>query len=422
MRPDEIRALGDLSGDAAASVASQVREVHQGVAKRVFSSLGPAGSAVRVVHDRMADGAYTGAHTLTGALVRGGAHAYSRTRADDGPSMEETLSGRLAVGALNGAWGDLLEQRDSVLATRMTLRSRGRDLAMDRSSLARAFPVAGSRVVIFAHGLCETDDAWLLGADRHVPYGDRLESELGYTPLHLRYNSGLHISENGRRFAALLGRLVPNWPVPVNEIALIGHSMGGLVARSACHYAPRGGWIQRVRHVFTLGSPHRGATLEQAANVACSALSMLPETRPFARPLKIRSAGIKDLRYGYLIDEDWLDQDPDAFLRNTGREIPFLESANHYFVGATVSQDADAPLGRIIGDLLVRRSSAWSHGKRGERMRFAVDQYRHIGGATHFDLLNHPAIYDQIKLWLRTGGRAELPAPAPVPEAVPQRP
>jgi pimeloyl-ACP methyl ester carboxylesterase len=418
MRPDEIRALGDLAGDAAASVASQVREVHQGVARRVFASLGPAGVPVRAVHDRMADGAYTGAHTLTGALVRGGAHAYSRTRSDDQLSITETLSGRLAVGALNGAWGDLLEQRDSVLATEMTLCSRGRDLAVDRGSLARAFPLAGSRIVVLAHGLCETDDAWRLGADRHVPYGDRLESELGYTPLYLRYNSGLHISENGRRFADLLDQLVRNWPVPVTELALIGHSMGGLVARSACHYAPRGGWIQRVRHVFTLGSPHRGATLEQAANVACSALSMLPETRPFARPLKIRSAGIKDLRYGYLIDEDWLDHDPDTFLRNTGRDIPFLESANHYFVCATVSQDADAPLGRIIGDLLVLRSSAWSQARRGERTRFAVDQYRHVGKATHFDLLNHPAIYDQLKLWLRAGRRAELPAPTPVPEAV----
>jgi hypothetical protein len=162
--------------------------------------------------------------------------------------------------------------------------------------------------------------------------------------------------------------------------------------------------------VFTLGSPHRGATLEQAANVACSGLSMLPETRPFARPLKLRSAGIKDLRYGYLIDEDWLDHDPDAFLRNTGREIPFLESANHYFVSATLARNADAPLSRMIGDLLVLRSSAWSHGKRGERMRFPVDQYRHVGGATHFDLLNHPAIYDQLKLWLVAGRRGELPA------------
>jgi hypothetical protein len=184
------------------------------------------------------------------------------------------------------------------------------------------------------------------------------------------------------------------------------------VARSACHYGARGGWIERVRHVFTLGAPHRGAPMEQAANVACSALSLVPETRGFARPLKVRSVGIKDLRYGYLIDEDWHGHDPDAFLRNTGREIPFLESANHYFVCATLAQDSEAPLSRVVGDLLVLRASAWSHGKRGEQMRFPVDQYRHVGGINHFDLLNHPAIYNQIKQWISAGRPGELPTAA----------
>jgi pimeloyl-ACP methyl ester carboxylesterase len=418
MRPDEVRALGDLAGEAAAGVAGQVREVHQGVARRVFRSLGPGAAPVQTVHDRVAAGAYTGAHRLTGALVRGGARVYSVTRSSDEPAMDQSLQGRLALGALNGAWGDLLQQRQSPLETQMALRCRGRDLRLDAESLARAFPVPSSRLAIFAHGLCETDDAWRLGADRRRPYGARLESELGYSSLYLRYNSGLHISENGRRLAGLLTQLIGNWPTEVTEIALIGHSMGGLVQRSACHYGVRGGWVQRVRHVFTLGAPHRGATLEQATNVACSSLSRLPETRAFARPLTLRSAGIKDLRYGYLIDEDWLDHDPDAFLRNTGRELPFLEGANHYFVCATLSADPDAPLGRMVGDLLVLRSSAWSHGRRGERMRFPVDQYRHVGSANHFDLLNHPAIYDQLKLWLVAGRRGELPSGQAVAEPV----
>jgi hypothetical protein len=134
----------------------------------------------------------------------------------------------------------------------------------------------------------------------------------------------------------------------------------------------------------------------------------------------VRSVGIKDLRYGYVIDEDWLGHDPDGFLGNTGREIPFLDSANHYFVCATVLHDAQAPLSRIVGDLLVLRASAWSHGQRGERMRFPVDQYRHVGGINHFDLLNHPAIYDQIRLWINPTRAGGLPAPAVPPTA--QRP
>ncbi|HEY5429166.1 MAG TPA: hypothetical protein VIK04_08605 [Solirubrobacteraceae bacterium] len=245
-------------------------------------------------------------------------------------------------------------------------------------------------------GTCPTETGWAQSS--------------GYTPIYVRYNSGLHISENGRLLAALLDELTANWPVEVSEIALIGHSMGGLVARGACHYAPAGSWRERVRHVFTLGAPHRGAPLERGANALCHAASRLPETRPFAAPIKLRSAGVKDLGFGYIVDEDWDGHDPDAFLRHTGTVVPFLASATHYFVSASVSRRPDDPLGRLIGDLLVLRPSAWAHGGHGERLQFPVHQYRHVGGATHFDLLNHPAVYGQIAGWLTSGH--ELPAPA----------
>jgi pimeloyl-ACP methyl ester carboxylesterase len=415
MRPEEVRALGELAGDAAAGVASQARDVHTGIAGRVFGLLGPPAQAVRVVHDRVAERGYAAACAVSGAIVRETARAVSLSRADDAPSLADTPAGRAVLGALNGAWGDLLHQRQSALETPMTLRRSGRDVALDADSLARAFPSATGRLAVFVHGLGETDDSWRLRAARHVPYGDRMRSELGYTPLYVRYNSGLHISHNGRRLAELLQELTANWPVEVAEIALIGHSMGGLLARSACHYAEPGSWREKVRDVFMLGTPHRGAPLELAANAACHAISRLPETRAFATPLKIRSAGVKDLGYGYVVDEDWHGHDPDAFRQNTSTEVPFLTSANHYFVCATISREADAPAGRIMGDLLVLPASAWSHGGHGERMQFPVDRYSHLGGANHLDLLNHPAIYEQIRRWITTG-RA-LPARAPAPTA-----
>ena len=142
---------------------------------------------------------------------------------------------------------------------------------------------------------------------------------------------------------------------------MIGHSMGGLVSRSACHYSDGHWWPSKVRHVFTLGTPHTGAPLEKAATVASAALARLPETRGLARALQGRSAGIQDLGHGYLVDEDWADQDPDAFFKQAGSEIPFLTCANHYFVCATVSRQPDAAAGRVIGDLLVLRPSAWAH-------------------------------------------------------------
>jgi hypothetical protein len=186
--------------------------------------------------------------------------------------------------------------------------------------------------------------------------------------------------------------------------------MGGLVGRSACHYGADSACVAKVRHVFTLGTPHRGAPLEQAANAASAALARLPETRPLARALNLRSSGIKDLRYGYLVDECWMDQDCDAYLRNTAKDIPFLPTARHYFICATLSREADATVGRIIGDLLVLQPSAWASEGRGKRMRFPIEHYYHLGQANHFDLLNHPAIFDQMRRCL-TSQRA-LPTAA----------
>ena len=411
MQRDEVRAFGELAGAAAAGLASQVREVHEGVSQRVFKLVGPGALAVRTIHDGVSSGAYSASRALTGSIARSGASALSTGLREDGPPIDRSAFGRLAVGALNGMFGDTLHRDESVLTLKMSLRRGGADVAVDRPSLAAAYPDATPRLAVFLHGLCETDDAWKLGAARHTPYGTRLQVEHGYTPLYVRYNSGLHVSENGRELAQLLHQVTHTWPVEVREIALIGHSMGGLVARSACHYDAEAGWTGRVRHVFMLGTPHRGASLERAANRLGSALGRLPETRGFAMPLRARSAGIKDLFDGYLTDEDWVGHDPDVYLRNAAREIPFLPTANHYFVCATLSREADAPLGRMIGDLLVLRASAWGHG-RGERLRFPVDHYRHVGGANHFELLNHPAIYEQIKGWLSRGRELSPVAPA----------
>jgi pimeloyl-ACP methyl ester carboxylesterase len=414
MRRDELRALGSLAGEAAAGITGQARELHEGIAARVFRALGPPAMPVRVAHDRISAGAYAAASALSGAVVKGGAAAASFARPEDAPSIAEAARGRVVLGAINGMWGDRLHGEEGALETPMAVRVGGRVVAPDAGSLQLAFPAASPRLAVFIHGLCETEDAWRLGASRHVPYGERLRTELGVTPVYVRYNSGRHISHNGRALSELIGALCDAWPVPVAEIALIGHSMGGLVARSACHYAEvgvDGVWRERVRHVFTLGSPHKGAPLELGANALCHAAARLPELTPIAAPVRARAVGVKDLAYGYVVDADWEGHDPDAFWTNTGTVVPFLESATHYFVSASLTRDPDAPAGRLLGDLLVLRPSAWSQEHRGERLQFPVDQYAHVGGATHFDLLNHPAVYGQIRRWL-SSGTPQLPATA----------
>ena len=187
----------------------------------------------------------------------------------------------------------------------------------------------------------------------------------------------------------------------MDEIALVGHSMGGLVARSAAHHAVEDGqaWVAHVRHVVSLGTPHTGAPLAQGVHYAAHALHAVPETRPLARFLRRRSAGIRDLRQGSLVDRDWEGCDPDALRAAACAELPLLDGATHCFVTATVTREADHPVGRLIGDALVLTSSASGRG-RSRRIAFREEDGMHVGGAHHLALLNHPAVYAQLRAWL----------------------
>jgi hypothetical protein len=164
-----------------------------------------------------------------------------------------------------------------------------------------------------------------------------------------------------------------------------------------------------VRHVVFLGSPHLGAPLEKAANVTAWLLGLIDVTRPFADALNARSLGVKDLRFGSLRDEDWQGADLDALLVDRTGNVPLLEGAAHYFVAATVTRDPRHPLGVAVGDLLVREASACGRG-RVRRMQFSLDNGRHFGPMNHFELLNHPDVYDQMRRWLEGPTRRPTPA------------
>jgi pimeloyl-ACP methyl ester carboxylesterase len=392
VRGAEVKAVGELAGQAFAGTGALIRDVHAAIARRGFEAVGPGGASARTIHDGVSAAVYGGMRVALEALPRATAAAVAMRATTEAPSLAASPRGALALALLNGFAGDALAARGSELALDMTLRHRGADLDVAT--------VTGERVAIFVHGLGETDAAWRMRATADQPgYGARLQRELGYTPLQLRYNTGRHISDNGRELAALLEGLHDAWPTPIGEVALIGHSMGGLVARSACHYGHAEGhqWTQAVRHVVCLGSPHLGAPLEKGINALGWALANLPETRPFARAVNARSAGIKDLRFGACIEEDWCDCDPDELLTDRCHDVPCLPGATFYFIAATLSRGEGDPLGTVVGDLLVRVPSASGAGRR-RRVPFADG--RRLGGLTHFDLLNHPAVYEQIRDWL----------------------
>jgi len=414
----EIRAVGKVGGDAMARNVELVRGVHEAIAGRIFGMLGNVAAPVRRSHDEIARAVYSavaGVHRVVPLAVASGAALAGREPSSGAQlvggqkvaRISDSRVGSFALGVLNGIRGDSLAGEGNELALPMTFRHGEDDLTFTRRQLESAFPRASTKVAVFVHGLCETDRSWF-GSRRAsqdtattTAYGQQLHSDLGITPLYLRYNTGLHVSDNGRDLAQMLTRVVDAWPRRVEEIVLVGHSMGGLVLRSACHQASQQDepWVDLVRHVFCLGTPHLGSHVEQGANVVGWALARLPETRPFAKVLNSRSAGIKDMRFGSLSESDWSGRDPDAFLENRCEEVPFLPGADYYFIGVTVTRDARHPLGVMFGDLLVRFASASGNGRR-RVLPFEIEKGRHVGGLHHFHLLTHPAVYEQIRTWL----------------------
>ncbi len=411
---EQVRGFTDLLVSALSGGVGTVAEMHGAIARYPLSALEgipvtrlPA-TAVRLLHDGIAGGVY---RTIRGVTQGAGVAADAVLAGlGEGEATDERPSAALdlAIGALNGVVGDRLEERRNGLRMRMEFHHAGRPLPLEPRAIGRAYPGATPKLAIFVHGLGGNDAVWRFYAeehygDRHTTYGSLLARDLGYTPLYLRYNSGLHVSENGARLERRMGDLVRAWPLPVDEVVLVGHSMGGLVVRSACHAGRRraSGWIDAVRHVVCLGTPHLGAPLEKLGNVAGWALAALDVTRPLARIVNGRSAGIKDLRFGYLVEEDWRDRHPDALLEDNRHDIPFLDTATHYFVAATLTRSPHHPLAHVLGDTLVRLPSATGRGAPvARRIPFRDEHGRHVGAMSHLRLLNHPTVYAQLRAWL----------------------
>ncbi|MEV4701781.1 hypothetical protein [Actinoplanes sp. NPDC049316] len=398
----EIRAAGRMVGDALAGAVGVVRDTHRAIADRAFAAGGPAARPIRAVHGLISESVYAtvlGAHAVVPRLI--GVAVGHGWRPEQAP-LSGHRAGRIALGVINGLWGDTVSGRHPELATPMTIRSGAADVPPTTEALRAAFPAASPRIALFVHGLCETEEYWSLAAERHhgtrsTTLGSRLERDLACTPVYVRYNSGLHVSDNGLALAALLEDLVAHWPVPVEQITLVGHSMGGLVIRSAGRQgtAAGHGWVPAVRHVVCLGTPHLGAPLARGVHTTAWLLARFPESRPIGRLLGGRSAGVHDLGYGALVEEDWRDVDPEALPSDCCTEEPVLPHADHYFIGATVTREHDNPLATVLGDLIVPYRSAVAAGHP-RRLPPGSATGRHLGGLHHFDLLNHPAVHEEL--------------------------
>jgi pimeloyl-ACP methyl ester carboxylesterase len=304
------------------------------------------------------------------------------------------------LAALNGILGDHLAASGNPLAIPMRLRRDGQPLELNRQALATAIPRPSDKVLLLAHGLCLNDLQWQRKGHDH---GAVLATDAGFTPVYLHYNSGFHISTNGRALAGLIEALLRVWPVPVDELVLLGHSMGGLVVRSACHYGKVAGhdWPRHLRKLVFLATPHHGAPLEKGGNWVDIVLGASPYTAALARLGKVRSAGITDLRHGSLLDEDWDQQDRFARFKGQPSAVPLPDSVQCYAAGVSIAKKARRLSDELLGDGLVPLSSALGqHADPSRNLSFPESQQWIGYGMSHFDLLEHREVYEQILQWL----------------------
>lgn len=425
-----LRGLRGLIHDAVEVITNLVQETQEAEAKRVVGVLAqaePVGEAaqrvdgvrkavasavfdsVRLVNRSVEELTDLAGEALARALPESVAQRLTQ-------QLEQSLDPRVtqrmsaladdAQSALNALVGDFLAARANGLAIGMSFVHAGKPLSLSREELASVAPEPMHKLALFVHGLGCNESAWRIGAqglygDKDANYGRFLARDLGFTPLFLRYNTGRHISENGRELAALLQQLFDVYPVPLDEIALIGHSMGGLVVRSAAHYAKaeQRSWVDKLKHVICIGSPHLGAPLEKASNLLSSLLGVVEVagTQVPRKVLNARSAGIKDLRFGYIADEDWTDKDPDSFLTDNARDVPLLDGVSYAFIAASLLAQGERGSG-FIGDMLVRLPSASGRGEGTRQLEFQLGQV--VYGVSHIGLLNHPDVYTQLRAFL----------------------
>ncbi len=308
-----------------------------------------------------------------------------------------------AISALNAWIGDFLARSENGLQQQMAFYRNNRPLDCTAIPCDR-----GSRFCVLVHGLGGNESQWRFELDgRLTDYAEQLEHHLGFTPLYLRYNTGRRISENGALFARLLEQLCGRSEGPPVQIVLIGHSMGGLVIRSACHQAAEQKlrWVSSLSHAIYIGSPHLGAPLEKAANIAGNLLGMFDTTatQVIRDVLHSRSEGIKDLRYGNLVEEDWLEYDPDELLHNRRVPVPWLESVTHCRIAGAIGSSADHPVSRIFGDAMVRRQSAEGYDQRGCEPGLRPTDPGHlcvVSGLSHLGLARNPEVSKQVESWI----------------------
>lgn len=400
VKASDLRGYARLALDATLGVTGVVEGMHRNIAKVPLMFAGPVAAPVNGIADLV----YASIRAIGTGVVAG----IDAGLAIAGPLIDKAIGeapssyvreGLMAL--FNGLVGDHLEATGNPLAIQMSIRHEGQALVLDPCAIAQAIPTANHRLVVMAHGLCMNDLEFLREGHDH---GKALTRDLDATTLYLHYNSGRHISQNGREFADKLEALVQAWPMGVEELVLVGFSMGGLVSRSACHYGALAGhsWVRKLKRIVFIGTPHHGAPLERHGNKLQWLAGITPYTAPLGRLGALRSAGITDLRHGSLLDEDW--QGCDRFEHHEDRRtpVPLPAGVRCYTVAASTGGSADDLSDKFLGDGIVFLDSALGrHADARHALVFGNDDTWTAWNTTHLGMLNSAEIYARVRTWLQ---------------------
>ncbi len=403
LRASDLRAVARLATQATTGITRVAEGLHQSV----LGTLGLPGGAEPGRTRGLTGLVYQSIRGVTQLVDAGLQAGLARLEPFFAPATsagEVHWEREAVIAALNGVMGDRLQRDGNPLCTPMGWYQQGRPLNLQ----AQAAPGAATgKLLVLVHGLCMNDLQWLRHGHDH---GARLAEAPGYTPVYLRYNTGQHTSTNGAELSALLTSLVASWPVPVTELSILAHSMGGLVARSACHHAAQAaqatagasGWLPLLRHLVFLGTPHHGAPLERAGHWVDLLLGRNAYSRPFARLAQLRSAGITDLRYGHVLESDWLGRDRFRKSPDQRTPVPLPAGVACHAVAATLAARR-SPVGeRLVGDGLVPLHSALGiHDDPARTLGFAKGRQAVFHRLGHLDLLADAGVARQLQDWMQ---------------------
>jgi hypothetical protein len=167
-------------------------------------------------------------------------------------------------------------------------------------------------------------------------------------------------------------------------------------------------WVACLRSIVFIATPHHGAPLERGGNWVDLILGVSAYTAPLARLGQIRSAGITDLRYGNLVDEDWEGRDRFEGGGDRRRAIPLPDGVACYAIAGTSARPMGGFGQKLLGDGLVGVDSALGHHRDPRRSLNFPEERQWVGaGIGHLDLLTRAKVWERIRSWLSEAERPE---------------